>query len=259
MQTLLLGILIVGGSVIVAHFGLRLVRGRVPLEVLKQHHEVAGFIIGVLGAVYAVLLAFVAVAVWNQFEAADMTVTQEANYLVNLAHMAQGFPLPAQQRVHENLRAYVHAATDEEWETMSRGEAGKGTQAAIDRIWQTYREMEPQNSRESALYAESLESLNGLSDSRRLRLHASQNDLPSIVKILLWGGGLMTLCFTYFFGVEKLRAQALMTAALAIVLSFVLFLIVVLDNPFHGSVRVSPDPLRQSLTLIESLQQSSQP
>ncbi|MBC7911605.1 MAG: hypothetical protein H7Y30_13945, partial [Pyrinomonadaceae bacterium] len=88
MQTLLMGILIVGGSVIVAHFGLRLVRRKVPLEVLKQHHEVAGFIIGVLGAVYAVLLAFVAVAVWNQFEAADVTVAQEANQLIGLSHMA---------------------------------------------------------------------------------------------------------------------------------------------------------------------------
>jgi hypothetical protein len=254
MGTLLLGLLIVGGSVILAHFGLRAVRRKISVETLKKHHEVAGFIIGVLGAVYAVLLAFVAVAVWNQFEAADATVVQEANYLNDLSHMALGFQLPVQQRVHESLRAYVRAATDEEWETMSRGEAGSGTQAAMEQIWQTYREIEPQTERENAMYAESLASLNGLSDSRRLRLHASQNDVPLIVKVLLWGGGLMTLAFTYFFGVENMRAQALMTAALATVLSFVLFLIVVLDNPFHGSVRVSPEPLQQSLIQIEKRQ-----
>ncbi len=69
----------------------------------------------------------------------------------------------------------------------------------------------------------------------------------------------MTLAFTYFFGVKSIRSQALMTAGLASVLSFVLFLIVALDNPFHGSVHVSPDPLRQALILIEQNRQAAKP
>jgi hypothetical protein len=255
MDTLLLGLLIVGASVILAHIGLKLVRRKVPLEILQSHHEVAGFIIGVMGAVYAVLLAFVVVAVWSQFEDANTMVAREANQLSDLSRMAQGFPVAVRGRVQESLKGYVRVAIDEDWPIMASGQASQQPHPVVDNLWQTYREIEPQTPRENALYAASLERLNELSDSRRMRLHASRNDLPLVVRILLWGGGFMTLAFTYFFGVKNVRSQALMTAALAIVLSFVLFLIVALDNPFHGSVRVTPEPLENALKIIEAAAQ----
>ena len=101
MQTLLLGVTIVGMSILLAHLGLRLVRRKVPLPVLETQHEVAGFIIGVLGAIYAVLLAFVVVVVWNQFEDAKSTVEKEANQLHDLSRIAQGFSNPVRQRMLE--------------------------------------------------------------------------------------------------------------------------------------------------------------
>lgn len=253
MRTWLLGLGIVGASVLLAHLGLRLVRRRVPLPVLETQHEVAGFIIGVLGAIYAVLLAFVVVAVWDQFGDAKTIVEKEANQLNDLSRMAEGFPVPSQQRVLQGLRAYAQSAIDDEWNTMARGEASQKTQAAMDNLWQIYREVEPQTNRENALYAESLDRLNELSDSRRLRVHASADDIPAVIQILLWGGGLIIIAFTYFFGVKSIRSQAWMTAALAGEVAFVLFLIVALDNPFHGDVRLPPEPIQQVLERIQAI------
>lgn len=252
METWLLGVVIVGVSVLLAHVGLRLVRRRVPLDVLETQHEVAGFIIGVLGAIYAVLLAFVVVAVWDQFGDAKIVAATEANQLNDLSRMVEGFPSPVKPRVLEGLRAYGQSVIDDEWKTMSRGEASTKTQAAMDNLWQLFREVEPQTNRENALYAESLDRLNQMSDNRRLRIHASADDIPLLIQILLWGGGLMTIAFTYFFGVRSIKSQALMTAALAGEIAFLLFLVVVLDNPFHGYLRLSPEPMQQSLERIKT-------
>jgi len=252
METWLLGVVIVGVSVLLAHVGLRLVRRRVPLNVLETQHEVAGFIIGVLGAIYAVLLAFVVVAVWDQFGDARVVVATEANQLNDLSRMAQGFPAPVSSRVLEGLRAYGQSVIDDEWQAMSRGESSPKTQAAIDNLWQLFREVEPQTNRENALYAESLDRLNDMSDNRRLRIHASADDIPLVIQILLWGGGLMTIAFTYFFGVKSIKSQALMTAALAGEIAFLLFLVVVLDNPFHGYLRLPPEPMQQTLERIKA-------
>jgi hypothetical protein len=41
-----------------------------------------------------------------------------------------------------------------------------------------------------------------------------------------------------------------MTALLAIAIAFILFLIVALDNPFRGDLRVSPEPLKKTLERI---------
>jgi hypothetical protein len=253
MQTLILGALIVGVSVLLTHLGLRLVRRKIPLAVLETQHEVAGFIIGVLGAIYAVLLAFVVVIMWNQYEDAKSTVEQEANQISSLTRMTQGFPDPVRQRMLEGLRNYAQLVIDEEWSAMSQGKAGQRTQEAINNLWQIYSSIDPQTNRENVLYDHSLDSLRELGNSRRLRIHASSDDLPIIIQVLLWGGGLITIAFTYFFGVKSVRSQALMTAALAAVIAFILFLIVALDNPFHGYVRVSPEPMQQALEMIKAV------
>jgi hypothetical protein len=136
---------------------------------------------------------------------------------------------------------------------MAHGGDSPRTQAALDNLWRAYLEVDPQTNRDNALYEESLGHLNEMSASRRLRLYASRDDLPGVIQFLLWGGGLITIAFTYFFGVKSIRSQALMTAALAGVISFILFLVIALDNPFHGYVRVSPDPLQQVLNRIQAL------
>jgi amino acid transporter len=251
MRTFILGFAVVGLSILVAHIGLRIVRRLVPLAVLETHHEVAGFIIGVLGAIYAVLLAFVVVIMWDQYGEARANIEREANQLNSLSHLAQGFPEQTRQRLLYQLQAYAQSAIDEEWPAMAQGNESQRTQAALDELWRAQMDIEPQTNRETTLYQESLDHLNELSASRRLRIYASRDDLPPIIQVLLWGGGLITIAFTYFFGVKSIRSQALMTAALAGVIAFILFLVLALDNPFHGYVRASPEPLQLVLKRIQ--------
>ncbi|HEY0407621.1 MAG TPA: DUF4239 domain-containing protein [Pyrinomonadaceae bacterium] len=253
MQTFILGFVVVGLSILLTHLGLRLVRSLVPLPVLQSHHEVAGFIIGVLGAIYAVLLAFVVVVMWNQYGDARANVEREANQLSDLSHLAQGFNEPARSQLLSMMRAYAQSAMDDEWPAMAEGRESQRTQATLDSLWRAYLAIEPQTSRENVLFQESVSHLNEMSASRRLRLYASRDDLPMVIQILLWGGGAITIAFTYFFGVRSVRSQALMTAALAGVVAFILFLTLALDNPFHGYVRASPDPLRQVLERIQTI------
>lgn len=86
------GDLIVGTAVFLAIFGMLLVRHSVTLAVLENHNDIAGFIYAAFGVVYAVLLAFVVIAVWEKNEATVVTVEQEANEPVDLFRDAQAFP-----------------------------------------------------------------------------------------------------------------------------------------------------------------------
>ena len=77
-------LLTVAGTVGLAILGLLLVRRLVPLDLLQMHHEVGGYIIGVMGTIYAVILAFVVFAVWDQYQIASVAVVAEANSLGDL-------------------------------------------------------------------------------------------------------------------------------------------------------------------------------
>jgi hypothetical protein len=55
-----------------------LVRRSVGVEKLALNNEVAGFIFAIIGVVYAVLLAFVVIAVWEKFSEGQTSVAKES-------------------------------------------------------------------------------------------------------------------------------------------------------------------------------------
>ena len=68
------GLLVVGGACLAAVLGLVLVQRLVPMTIREEHNDVAGFIYAVVGVIYAVLLALVVIATWEEFGRARITV-----------------------------------------------------------------------------------------------------------------------------------------------------------------------------------------
>ena len=81
MINIVSGLLVVAVSVLIAVTGLTMVQRLVPLQLRKEHNDVAGFIYAVLGVIYAVLIALVVIAVWEDFAAARDTVERESSEL----------------------------------------------------------------------------------------------------------------------------------------------------------------------------------
>src|SRR5262249_36163412 len=84
VPTWLLGVLIVGLSAALPMLGLVIVHRLVPLEVRRPQNDIAGYISNIAAFVYAVLLAFLAVSVWQDYGNAQATVHVEANAANNV-------------------------------------------------------------------------------------------------------------------------------------------------------------------------------
>jgi hypothetical protein len=233
--------------------GMLLVRRSTELETLEAHHEVAGFIVAIVGVVYAVLLALVVIAVWEDFGDARATAEREANQLAGLYRLTPALPARGTERLRDTIRGYAEAVVRDEWPAMQRGQESRRAQELYDDIWRQVTALEPQSPREVASYQEALARLDGLGDARRSRLLASRESLPMVMWSVLLAGAVTTVGFTYFFGVRRLAAQALMTVALAVTIALVLFLIYALDLPFTGDVSVRPEALEQALAAFDRL------
>src|ERR1700704_3177521 len=107
-----LGAEILGISILVALVGLYIVRRAVGVDNLKHHHEVAGFIIGIVGTIYAVLLAFMVVVQWGKYQDASTLVTTEANVLGDISRMAEGLSAEQRLQVLTELRDYSQLVVD---------------------------------------------------------------------------------------------------------------------------------------------------
>jgi hypothetical protein len=80
-----------------------------------DHNEVAGFIIAVVGVIYAVLLAFVVIVSWEKFNEAESVVGQEASALRNIYRDSTAFPPEVRDRLHYSVRSYTTTVIQQEW------------------------------------------------------------------------------------------------------------------------------------------------
>lgn len=222
-----------------------LIRKKYNLATLKANHEVAGFTFGVIGVLYALLLAFLVIVVWEDYTDARKNCDSEANVFGNLYRDAKAFPEAYRNEVRTALINYGKLVIEEEWPIMSKGQYAYSREAwqALNKVWELYQSYNPHTEYEKIWYAESITRLNALMDYRRIRLSDSQNELHILMKIFLIAGGVITISFMYFFGVENLKAQIMMTAALSGIISFIVFLILAIDNPFQGDISIRPDSL----------------
>ena len=84
------GMLVVGLTTVLAMLGPILVRRCVTLEKLTKNNEVAGFKFAVVGVLYAVLLAFAIIVVWEKFSDAESNVAKEASAAATIYRLSQG-------------------------------------------------------------------------------------------------------------------------------------------------------------------------
>jgi hypothetical protein len=254
------GVLIVGGACLAAVVGLALVQRLVPIEVRQRHNDVAGFIYAVLGVIYAVLLALVVIAVWEEFGRARVTVEGEANALAEIFWLAHQLPEPERHHLQELARSYAEVVVDEEWPLMEQGRTPLMKQSRatprgwvlIDDIRATVQEYEPRTEAGQELYAEGLDQVQRLADARRTRLVQAEESLPAVLWVVLIVGGIVAVGFTYLFGLEQTGAHALMVASLAGVIALVLFTIGVLDHPFSGGASIGPSAFELILDRFET-------
>lgn len=252
VSTPLHGALFIGLVMVLSVAGLVVVRRYADIAWLKRQHDVAGFFFQVIGTLYAVLIAFAIFVVWTQYQDAGTNLEHEANEVGDLSRLAMLLPEPSRAKIHASLIDYLHAVLEDEFPAMAEGRESSRTWISIQGLWQAYSEVNPSDMKDQVYLQESLTHLNQLSDYRRIRIFTARGTVPRMLWYLLVIGGALLIAFTYCFGHEGRWSQAAMTAALAGILAFSLFLIAAYDSPFAGACRVSPVPFQLELRHITS-------
>jgi hypothetical protein len=234
--------------VLVAVVGLLLVQRLVPPDRREEHNDVAGFIYAVLGVAYAVLLAFVVIAVWQDYKMAQTNVESEAHDLAGVYFLASQLPEPERTRLQDLARTYARVVVEEEWQMMVQGQTSSRANSLARQLRLELLQFDPRTEGEQVLYERGLTQLHDALDARRSRLLEVREGIPNLLWVVLVVGAVITVLFTYLFGLKSNLAHALMVAALTLVICGILFTIGEFDNPFSGVVEIQPDAFREVLS-----------
>jgi hypothetical protein len=251
LPTLMAGIIVVGGflgSTLLVGY---LVETFTSLEIRTAHNDRAGFILAVIGVIYAVLLAFVAIGVWERFQVAEARSYEEAGAIATIYRDAQSFPQAG--RLRATLRAYLHSVINDEWPQMRRGEKSHMSDALLEAADHDVRHLPVPSGGLLNVHAQMLSAMDVAFADRQTRLTIDFIGINGLLWAILIVGAYLTVAFTYFFGFDRTIMQQLMIGGLSLMVGLVLFLVIAMDYPYRGSIAVDPEAFRALLENLKAI------
>ena len=217
------------------------------------HNDVAGAMLTIMGTVLAVMMSFMVVGVWQEYDGSAQNVQLEAGTLSDLHHIADAFSPPARNRIKRQVDAYIRNVIAIEFPLMrSGGESLVAHNEAYD-IEATITRIAPKNVAEVTAQQSALSITERFLDARRQRIHDNQQGIPLVLWSALLFIAAVTVLFSFYFRVEHPFAQYTMVIAVTAVIAVTCALIAELDYPFRGDVAISAEAFVRAYHTIHNL------
>jgi hypothetical protein len=224
------------------------VRRAFPGTDFRAHNDVGGIVLGVTGGLFAVMLAFIVAIVWQEFDAATQRVAVEVAAATDLWHTSQGLPPPLGPAVRRNLTGYAGAMVNDEWPAMRTGGRSMRAEGLLTRTFEDVARFRPAGMGAGNAQSAALQYLGALHDARHHRLDDNSSGVSPFEWTILLIGALVVVGICYLVGLTSLRAQLLMTGAVAAMIAATFVLIFELDYPFRGDLSIEPSGWQEFLT-----------
>lgn len=232
-----------------ALLGLFLFRRAIPRGRLAETGSVTGSAFTLVGILYPLVAAFALSTVWDGHQAAQAATANEAAAVADLLYASEALPAATRAAVSQQTLAYAQDVMNDEFPRMRLGSPIESRSEQLRQIRRTLSGAEPRTRQEIQAYDESATALERLSSSRSERTGdssaGSKSGLEPEIWVLLIGGAVISVLFTYMVDTNDVTIHALCVALTAALLGFVLYLILTLDRPFVGSLAVSTDAYQQ--------------
>jgi hypothetical protein len=211
----------------------------------EEDTSMIGLSYALCGGIYAVVLAFVAVGVYEAMDKSTGIASEEANSLGGLAFDSAGLPAELAVRVRADVDKYIDIVTQKEWPSqqayhMEERNYEEGW-AQVRRISLDLATYEPATPGQATVKAEMVHVINDLFSARRARLLAANAHLPDAVWQMLIFGLLLVAVYVYLFGPHNFKVHMAVTAMTMLSIGLVFTLIIALDYPFRGELSVDDD------------------
>ena len=245
---ILINSLFIGVSIL----ALYIVRRCAHYQMRKGHNDVVASIFNKAGTVVGIMLAFVVVILWQEYNTSMDRALKEGTEALELYQDLSLYP--NQKQATGAIKSLVHFAElviNDEYPAMANMKMSPTTEQAMIKLRNDIQYISPQNIKERILYAKILRDIENLSKLRQERLADMESSLPGIVWGALIVGTIVTIMFTILLGAETLWLHSLLTAMLAVILATAFYLIIELDYPFVGELSAKPTSYIKMLQTIE--------
>ena len=198
--------------------------------------------IGLIATMTALILSFVTATAKNQFDTIDKTIRQSAIEVLALDRVLARYgdeTLPIRKNLQTIVRQRLAAMQDESTTKLDPSKVAIRTapEAMADKI----RELQPEGKYQAGLQSDASSLAEKLLQVRWLVFAGAKNSVPSpFVNILIFW---LTVIFTSYGLLSPTNKTVIVVHSLcALSVGCAVFLLLEMDDPFTGLIRISLDP-----------------
>jgi hypothetical protein len=254
-------IAVIAVAVVVAVATLALVRSRLRGDRLVHDSGRAGGFYNLVGTAFAVLLAFVVLVSFQSYNAAKGGAELEAVAVVELFTTAEFLPPHDRDAYQSQLACYARAAAAE-WPLMAKNERNPAVAVWEDRLLAAAAGFDLDDASDQTAFGQLLVEDDRRAAGRRERLSEAAPVVTAPVWTTLLIGGLIVIfsAFVFIDRRERFAIEAMLTAAVTVMVVSGLLLIRFLDNPYadaSGSIR--PVEMERSIAIMDEARPELRP
>jgi hypothetical protein len=222
-----------------------------PAERRREHNDITGWQLSVIGTTYAVIIGFMLFAAWADFRAADQNAEVESTCLITLYWAASGLPESERIEIQRLAESYAHIMIDQEWPAMEHATISHEASDTVQQLWATVSKPEELSVTQQVSLQQTMQEISSMAEHRRIRQMQSQSTLPSVLWVVLIVGAVLTLVSACLFGSLNPRMHVLQIVTLALLLSLALIAVGDVNRPFRGFVHVQPQGFENALRIFQ--------
>jgi hypothetical protein len=216
-----------------------------------EHNDAAGVMLSAAVVVYSVAIGLCVVTLWEKLDAADHATEAEATNLAAIAEGSRVLDAASEERIRTVVLAYNRDVVDG-WSLRVRGEPIPAVGSDLDELIDTVGGLTPGTPAQQAFVDEATERLGRAHELRAASVRlAHDQQLPDILWVAVIGGSVVVLALCLTCGVRDGVLRRVLLVGVTATVGINLFLVIELNYPFHGSVRVRPDSYS---TVVDTLE-----
>ena len=202
-----------------------------------------------LGILFALLVGFIAVEVWSNYDKARVAVAAEASALRDMVLLAGTFPEEQKTRIYALVDRHIEVAVNEGWPAMARHRLSLSTlpTSLIEALHVTL-ELKPADDSQRIARSEMGSAIHTAPDARRQRIVISESAVGTVKWAAILLMALCTLVAIAMVHSDNRLACAIAMTLFATGIALSLLLIGAYSRPFTGEISVRPDLLKQVIT-----------
>ncbi|MGO9261300.1 MAG: hypothetical protein ACLQU1_34080 [Bryobacteraceae bacterium] len=198
--------------------------------------------IGPVGEIYAVLLAFTIFVIWGQFTEVENLVIRECNSLDDLLRFAAYLSADASAAIRRSIADYARRVLKYEWPALGEGRTDKQADELFVEILSSVVDANPSTEAQKLIHVRLLEMAQRTGTYRDERVAKSLTRMPPTLSGLVRSiaAVLLLLIFVYPFLYEITGAVCFVLVSVVVFLANLVMTDT--DNPIQGIWNVSPKP-----------------